>query len=226
MVNNWQDQGLGTVIKYFESVYNEVSVQKTPWVTGAVGIELQKMILDGTFKIGRKVLEIGCGIGTESVYLSKQGMIVTSVEVNKDILKLAKLNAKLYGVDVNFRLGNFLSIDVLAEGLCAFDIVTDQGCFHHIPSKDRENYAKQVNKTLKTGGMYFMRGFSDRMPPSQSGDGPIRLSSDEILKTFLPYFKIEKLYRFPSLPVPGKEKVPQIFWAYLGVKRGKNDGFE
>lgn len=218
---NWQEKGFDHVVKYFKKVYSKknISVESAPWVTGAVGIELQKLVLDQKFSSGSSVLEIGCGIGTESVYLAKQGMSVTALDINEDILKLAEMNAIIYGADVDFRQGDFLTIDLKANNLFDYDLVIDQGCFHHTPPQERENYARQLNKSLKSNGLYFMRGFSDGMPPSRTGDGPIRLTSDDILKTFLPYLLTEELYCFRNLPVPRKEDVPQIFWAYLGRKR-------
>jgi len=219
-MQNWQDEDRDAVEDYFKKIYSgSVTIDNMPWVTGAVGIELQRLVIESKFQQNSRLLEIGCGIGTEAVYMAKQGFEVLALDLNEDILKLAQMNAKINGASVKFKQGNLLELNIETELPNNFDIVIDQGCFHHIPCAKRETYAERVAHVLKQDGLYFMRGFSDLIPPSKTGDGPIRLSARDITDTFSSKFNQERLYRFNNLPVPGKPEIPQVFWAYLGRKK-------
>lgn len=220
MTPSWQAKGIESVRSYFENVYDNQNfcAESMPWITGAVGIELQKLVIEGRMPLESHVLEIGCGIGTEAVYLAKQGMTVTAIDANIDIIELAKLNARTYRAKVDFKQVDLFSIDATVAKSTKYDFVIDQGCFHHIPPQERSRYAEQVNSALGSGGTYFLRGFSDDMPPSPTGDGPIRLDEKTVLGTFSPYFTTERIYRFKNIPLPQNGAIPQIFLAYLGTK--------
>ncbi len=218
-MSNWQENRK-VVESYFEEQYNqELSIKETPWVTGAVGIVLLKKVISGKIDVGLKVLEIGCGVGTESVYLSRQGMDVTAVDFNENALNKAKHLAKFYSTDVDFIHEDFLEIDI--ESISKnFDLVIDKNCFHHIPVSDRTKYASNVFNILKKNGLFFLRGFSNDIPPSKTGDGPFRLTSDDLINTFKPFFIINEMYKFKNIPLPDESK-EQIFWSFLGKKRDK-----
>ena len=77
--------------------------------------------LDGN---GKKLLEIGCGIGVDSIQLAKRGYQVTAVDLTENALTVARQFAERRGVSIDFRLGN-------AEGLdfpgASFDAVYSFG---------------------------------------------------------------------------------------------------
>ncbi len=203
----------GTVKQYFNEVYHDkATLENVPWVTGAVGIEILKKIINKQIPAGMSILDVGCGFGTEAVFMARHGHRVAAIDADPAIIAKAEKYAALLDTKVDFRVQNFLEIEQLKEFAGAFDIVTDQGCFHHILPQDRQAYKNAVKYCLKSGGRYFMRGFSYLMPPSTSGNGPIRLTSDDILNTFLTDFYVEEMYVFDNIPVAGKEDVPQKFW--------------
>lgn len=208
------------VKKFFKNKQeNKIEIANTPWVTAAVGTELQRLLKEGVIKDGMRVLEIGCSIGIESSFLAKHGMKVVGIDFVPGTIEIAKKYAELAGADVEYICADFLDmkIDEL-EG--TFDLVFDQGCFHHFPVNDRDKYAKKVSKLLKREGLFFLRSFSNRMIPSPTNDGPWRISSDDVHDSFYEYFITEHLYLFNNLPLPNPSSYkPQVFWSYLGRKR-------
>jgi ubiquinone/menaquinone biosynthesis C-methylase UbiE len=46
----------------------------------------------------KKVLEIGCGIGTDTVNFIEHGAILTSVDLSIESLKVAEQRLKVYGI--------------------------------------------------------------------------------------------------------------------------------
>ncbi len=83
---------------------------------------------------GKKVLEIGCGIGTDTINFARHGALVTAVELSEKSLEIAKQRAEVYGLQdrTRFYCGN-------AEELSRFlpvepyDLVYSFGVIHHTP---------------------------------------------------------------------------------------------
>src|SRR5437879_13080856 len=57
---------------------------------------------------GKRVLEIGCGIGTDTMNFARHGARVTAVDISERSAELAKRRAELYGLEdqVDFYIGN------------------------------------------------------------------------------------------------------------------------
>jgi SAM-dependent methyltransferase len=98
-----------------------------------------------------KLLEVGCGIGVDSIRLAKCGFDVTAVDLTENALAVARENAARAGVSIDFRLGN-------AEGLdfpdATFDAVYSFGVLHHTP--DIVAAVAEVHRVLKPGGVAYV----------------------------------------------------------------------
>lgn len=87
---------------------------------------------------GRRVLEIGCGIGTDTINFARAGARVTAVDLSARSIALARQRAEQYGLADRIR---FVEAD--AEHLSAFveperyDLVYSFGVIHHSPHPDR-----------------------------------------------------------------------------------------
>lgn len=87
---------------------------------------------------GKKVLEIGCGIGTDTINFARYGAQVTAVELSKKSLEIARQRAKVYGLQnsIRFYLGN---AEELIQFLPAepYDLIYSFGVIHHTPNPER-----------------------------------------------------------------------------------------
>lgn len=83
---------------------------------------------------GKRVLEIGCGIGTDTVNFARQGAQVTAVDLSEKSLELARQHLQVNGLEnqVRFHLANAeeLSRHVPAE---PYDLIYSFGVIHHTP---------------------------------------------------------------------------------------------
>src|SRR5262245_65285002 len=80
-----------------------------PWDTGRPSPELERLLSRNTIHPCR-ALEIGCGTGTNSVWLAQQGFDVTSVDVAPLAVERAGQRATSAGVKVRFLVANVLDL--------------------------------------------------------------------------------------------------------------------
>lgn len=196
---------------FYENIYNEKKPAEHEWVAGTASPELVKLVWEGTLKPGMKVLELGSGVGTESVFMAIRGINVSAIDISDGAIRISKKLAELYGVHVDFKQGDATKIPFEDKN---FDAVCDQGVFHHIKDEERESYAKEVARVLKSDGLLILRCFSDKIP---GGPQPRRITSDELSQTFLTYLKLEHLERVLSFSTSQREK--PLGWFTLWHKR-------
>jgi len=86
---------------------------------------------------GKNVLEIGCGLGTDTISFAKNGANVTAIDLSDKSMLLAKKRAELYGLSekINFINKNCEEIDSFMTNE-KFDLVYSFGVLHHVISPD------------------------------------------------------------------------------------------
>ena len=108
---------------------------------------------------GEKVLEIGCGIGTDSVEYAKHGANVTALDLGQDQVDLTKLNFKLHNLNYDeISIGNVEDLKFDDE---VFDLVYCFGVIHH--TLDMQKAIDEIYRVLKKDGeaiiMIYSRGW-------------------------------------------------------------------
>jgi 2-polyprenyl-3-methyl-5-hydroxy-6-metoxy-1,4-benzoquinol methylase len=97
---------------------------------------------------GKKVLEIGCGIGTDTMNFAWHGAQVTAIDLTEKSLEVARQRAKIFGLEdrVRFIQANAerLSESVPVE---PYDLVYSFGVIHHTPYPQR--VLEEIRKYLK-----------------------------------------------------------------------------
>jgi 2-polyprenyl-3-methyl-5-hydroxy-6-metoxy-1,4-benzoquinol methylase len=87
---------------------------------------------------GRRVLEIGCGIGTDTVSFARAGARVTAVELSEESAALARTRLSAYGLTdrVTIHVGNAEALPQVVPPQ-PYDLVYSFGVIHHSPNPRR-----------------------------------------------------------------------------------------
>jgi len=98
---------------------------------------------------GKRVLDIGCGLGESSVKFAKMGAITTASDLSPEMVRLTYSNAQKLGLTVNTCAGPAETLD-LPDG--SFDVIYAANIIHHIT--DRARFFANVNRLLDKGGVF------------------------------------------------------------------------
>jgi 2-polyprenyl-3-methyl-5-hydroxy-6-metoxy-1,4-benzoquinol methylase len=100
---------------------------------------------------GKRVLEVGCGIGTDSINFARAGAELTAVDLSSESLRVAEERAEVMGVADRIRF-----VQANAEELTSvlgdeqFDLVYSFGVVHHTPHPERA--LAEIRTLMAPGG--------------------------------------------------------------------------
>jgi SAM-dependent methyltransferase len=94
---------------------------------------------------GKKVLEIGCGIGTDAVNFARAGAHYTGIELSEESLRLTEKRFNIYDLKGSFYCGNAENLSLIVP-VEKYDLVYSFGVIHHSPHP--EQIVCQVKKYL------------------------------------------------------------------------------
>ena len=87
---------------------------------------------------GKRVLEVGCGIGTDSINFARAGAELTAVDLSGESLRIARQRATVMGVEDRIEF-----VEANAEELTSavsdkqYDLIYSFGVIHHTPRPER-----------------------------------------------------------------------------------------
>jgi 2-polyprenyl-3-methyl-5-hydroxy-6-metoxy-1,4-benzoquinol methylase len=96
---------------------------------------------------GRRVLDIGCGLGESSVYFAKKGAKVTAVDISEGMLEVTQRLAEKHGVSVETVQASAMELSKITNG--QYDFVYAANLLHHV---DIAAFLDQVEPKLRHGG--------------------------------------------------------------------------
>jgi SAM-dependent methyltransferase len=123
-----------------------VDLPSIPWDIGAA----QPVVVEAE-RAGRfhgAVLDVGCGLGDNAIFLAGQGHQVTGIDVAASAIEQARRRATERGVDVEFTVADATRLDGF-EG--RFDSVLDAACYHCLGEDARHQYAAALHRATRPG---------------------------------------------------------------------------
>jgi len=159
--------------------------QMPGWDVGRPCTHLVKAVDDKTFKPGRAIV-LGCGSGTNAIYLAGKGFEVTGVDVSPSALAIAAEKARKAKVEVEWVLADAAAIPKLEP----YDLIFDRGCYHHICQYNSPGYVEALRRLSRPGARSLILAGS---PADGNRGGPPRIPEATIRKDFTTLFDFEWL---------------------------------
>ena len=140
----------------FERMYRQ---GRTPWDTGVTPPEVHAFLDGDPPPPPGRALDLGCGTGTNPLFLAGRGWEVVGVDFSSVAIEAAELKLEASGAPGV----SFLRADVTqlaGSGLHGpFDFVLDIGCFHSVPLAGRDAYVREVSRVARPGATLLMFAF-------------------------------------------------------------------
>lgn len=181
-----------------------------PWDSGTVCPHLEAFVQGR----GGAALEIGCGTGTNAVFLAQRGFRVVALDLAPLAIERARARAAAAGVEVAFAVADVLR-DPVAGG--PFDLVFDRGVWHVFDEHaDRERMAAVIAAQLAPGGVWLSIAGSTEGAPREFG--PPRRSLRDIAAAIEPHLAIEDVHALAFGDGPdASDRAPA--WRTVAAKR-------
>lgn len=163
---------------------------RLPWDSGKPSAELRRLVETGDLK-PCAAIELGCGTGTNAVYLAQQGFTVTAVDLAPSAVEQAQAKAAAAGVAARILCGDVTRLD---EVVGPFDFVFDRGCYHCVRRAGLlDGYLATLARLTKPGTrLLVLTGNAD----STEELGPPKVKAAELTAEFEPLCRIERLAAF------------------------------
>ena len=185
-----------------------------PWDSGEPDPHLVQAVQQGLIPRGR-ALEIGCGTGTNAVWLAQQGYEVAASDIAARAIELARAKAKAAAVTrCTFEARDFLAGEPLRD---TAQFVFDRGTFHVF-----DEAAQQTEFASRVAGLLAPEGVWLSLIGSTEGGaremGPPRRSARDIVNAIEPFLELVAMRAIEFPPVPGDPRPPRA-WSCLWRRR-------
>jgi methyl halide transferase len=161
-----------------------------PWDTGRPSSELQHSLAESRIAPGRAI-ELGCGTGTNAVWLATAGFDVTAVDISALAIEQARERARQAGVTVRFLVADLDNPPAELQG--PFDFFFDRGCYHVVRRIKVQPYLDLLGRVTRPGAVGLVLTGNAREPHDP---GPPVVSEEEIRAELGSLFEIVRLREF------------------------------
>lgn len=166
---------------------------RTPWDTGVSPPELVQAVEGAGAMSPGRALDLGCGTGTNCLYLARHGWQATGVDFAAPAIARARQKAREAGKlpgSARFIRGDVTRLDRLPIG-APCSLILDLGCLHGLDESRRTDYAAGVAHAAGPGALYLLYGFEPRM----LGMRRVGFTQDNVERLFGDTFRLEKVER-------------------------------
>ncbi|MGP8072951.1 MAG: class I SAM-dependent methyltransferase [Thermoplasmata archaeon] len=168
--------------------YGETSYRKLPWFSPDPFPALVRAVEDGWLIPPGPVLDVGCGAGSNVLWLAAHGFRATGIDIAPGAIAAAESRKTRTTRNARFQVHDALALSLPPR---SFRGAVDAGCFHTLPSRGRRHYAQGLARVLRPDAT-FLLSWVGREETRQRGP-PHRLSVNDVAETFEPLFLMEQV---------------------------------
>lgn len=137
--------------EFFAHIRPWMNPFKFPWI-------MQRIDREAALLRGKHLLEIGCGMGYDSLEFLKRGVRVTAIDLTENAVRIARQHFQVEKVSPEaVEVGNALDLQFPDE---TFDAVWSNGVLH--ATGDTQRAIDEVHRVLKPGGRAIISHFYRR----------------------------------------------------------------
>ncbi|TDD00228.1 class I SAM-dependent methyltransferase [Nonomuraea deserti] len=152
---------------------------RPPWDNGVPAPELVDTVEGPDALPPGRALDLGCGTGTNAVYLARHGWDVVGVDLIDRAIEQARAKADAAGQRAELLCGDVTRLDERAVGH-GFSLFFDLSCYCGIPRHRRDAYAAGITRRAVPGARLLMFGYG----PEGFDDGWSGVTADEMRTRF------------------------------------------
>lgn len=142
-----------------EPLVDGVTTDRPPWDIEQAQPAVQE--LESAGRLFGEVLDIGCGLGDNAIFLAGQGHRVTALDGSPTAISKAEQRARVQGVEVDFGVAD--ATELLGyDG--RFDSVLDSALYHCLDEEQRLRYAAALHRATKPEALLNVLCFCDDSP--------------------------------------------------------------
>lgn len=156
-----------------------------PWDNNIVPMELAELVEGPQALPPGRALDLGCGTGTQAIYLTQHGWQVTGVDFVGRALDEARRRAASAGVTPAWVEGDVTRLPELGIG-AGYNLLLDAGCFHGLTADQRAAYAAGAAAVSASGAKFLLFGFAY----GRRGPAPRGVSREEVVSRFAPDWRL------------------------------------
>jgi SAM-dependent methyltransferase len=182
-----------TDAEHWETRYREGNI---PWDSGRPSSELMRVLAEQHILPPCRAIELGCGTGTNSIWLAQQGFDVTGLDVSSLAIASARKKAADAKAAVRFVKGDIFGLPELGP---PFRFFFDRGCYHVVRRSDAAGFVDTLDHitTADAVGLVLTGNAKEPRDP-----GPPAVSEEEIRGELGRMFDIIQLREFRFDPTP------------------------
>lgn len=137
--------------QFFDHIRSWMNPYKFPWI-------MERIERESRLLAGKQLLEIGCGMGFDSVEFLKRGVRVTAIDLTESAVRISRQHFDVAGFPaVEVRVGNALALPFEDK---SFDAVWSNGVLH--ATGDTRRAIAEVRRVLRPGGRAIISHFYRR----------------------------------------------------------------
>jgi ubiquinone/menaquinone biosynthesis C-methylase UbiE len=114
---------------------------------------------------GQRVLDLGCGTGALSLRAARRGATVKGIDVNAQMLEIARRRVKEAGVAPHVELEEMGVAELEHEPPESYDAVLSGLCFSELSEEELRFTLRQVRRILRPGGLLLVADEVRRADP-------------------------------------------------------------